>query len=196
MEEASPEVQSLTDVLAALSNASDRHDVLSVRDILTEIGDRSFATVLLVPALLLVSPVSAIPGTPTIGAVLVILIVLQWIMGRDHLWFPDAIMRRSIKAQRVRTGVRWLERPASWVDRHARQRLVFLTRGPLGLLPLFVTLSIAATWPLLELLPMVTSIGAFTVSLFAFGLMTKDGLWIAIGYGFVGLLVTVATLAV
>jgi hypothetical protein len=196
MQDAPHDVESLSDVLAALKSASNRAEVLSVRDILTEIGDRSFATVLLVPALLLVSPLSAIPGTPTIGAILIILIVLQWLMGRRHLWFPETVMRRSIKAERVRAGAHWLERPAGWIDSHARQRLVFLTRGPLSLLPLFLILIIAATWPVLELLPMVTSIGAFTVTLFAFGLMTKDGLWIALGYGFVGLLVTVASFLV
>lgn len=188
--------QSLCDVLAALDRIAAKADRLTVRDILGEIGNRSFAAILLVPALILVSPVSAIPGTPTVSALIVILITLQWLFGRDHLWLPDFIMERSIASRQIARAVAWLRRPSRWVDRHSHQRLVFLTGGPLSVLPLVVVLAIAATWPMLELLPMVTSIGAFAVALFAFGMMTRDGLWIALGYAFVGLLVTVARLVI
>ena len=159
---------------------------------LTEIGDRSFATALLVPALILVSPISGIPGTPTIGAVVVILIVAQWIAGRDHLWLPGFVMRRRVKSARMRRALTWFDRPAAFLDRHTVPRLTALTAGPLAVLPLLAVLAIAATWPLLELLPFVTTIGAFAVSLFAFGLMTRDGAYVALGYLFVGALAALA----
>jgi hypothetical protein len=38
----------------------------------------------------------------------------------------------------------------------------------------------------------VTTIGAFAVSLFAFGLMTRDGAYVVMGYAFVGGLVALA----
>jgi hypothetical protein len=188
---ASPEASSLTGVLTALRRAA-RGDELSVQDMLSEIGDRSFATALLVPALILVSPISGIPGTPTLGAVIVILIVAQWIAGRDHLWLPGFVTRRRVSSERMRRALAWFDGPAAFVDRHTAPRFTALTSGPLALLPLFTVLCIAATWPLLELLPFVTTIGAFAVSLFAFGLMTRDGAYVVMGYAFVGGLVALA----
>lgn len=185
------ETSSLTGVLAALRRAAHGDD-LSVQDMLTEIGDRSFATALLVPALILVSPISGIPGTPTIGAIIVILIVAQWIAGRDHLWLPDFVTRRRVSSVRMRRALTWFDRPAAFLDRHTAPRLSLLTTGPLAVLPLLTVLVIAATWPLLELLPFVTTIGAFAVSLFAFGLMTRDGAYVVLGYLFVGGLAALA----
>lgn len=182
---APPETASLTGVLAALRRAAHGEE-LSVQDMLAEIGDRSFATALLVPALILVSPISGIPGTPTLGAIVVILIVGQWIAGRDHLWLPGFVMRRRVSSARLLKALAWFDRPAAFLDRHTAPRLSLLTMGPLMLLPLLTVLAIAATWPLLELLPFVTTIGAFAVSLFAFGLMTRDGAYVALGYVFVG----------
>ena len=182
-----PDNTSLTGVLSAIRRAG-RNESLSVEDVLAEIGDRSFATALLVPALVLVSPVSGIPGTPTIGAIIVILIVLQWIFGRSHLWLPRFIMQRRVRSDQMHRALAWFDRPAAFIDRHTYSRLSLLTSGPLTLLPLLTVLAIAATWPLLELLPFVTTIGAFAVSLFAFGLMTKDGAYVVLGYAFVGAL--------
>jgi len=182
---------SLTSVLSAIRRAA-REDSLSVGDVLSEIGDRSFATALLVPALILVSPVSGIPGTPTIGALIVILIVAQWIVGRDHLWLPGFIMRRRVGSDRMRRALAWFDRPAAFIDRNTYSRLTVLTSGPLSVVPLLTVLAIAATWPLLEFLPFVTTIGAFAVSLFAFGLMTKDGAYVLLGYAFVGGLAMIA----
>lgn len=182
---------SLSEVLSAIRKAA-KNESLSVRDVLMEIGDRSFATALLVPALILVSPVSGIPGTPTIGALIVILIVAQWIFGRDHLWLPGFIMERRVKSDRMRRALAWFDRPAAFIDRHTYPRFVMLTTGPLAVIPLLTVLAIAATWPLLELLPFVTTIGAFAVSLFAFGLMTKDGAYVVLGYLFVGGLAALA----
>jgi hypothetical protein len=180
---------SLASVLAAIRQAA-RGETLCVRDIFEEIGERSFATALLIPALLLVSPLSGIPGTPTIGALVVMLIVVQWIAGRDHLWLPDVLMRRRLRSSRVLKALEWLDRPARVFDRNAAARLSFLTRGPFALAALLTILLIAASWPFLELLPFVTSIGAFAVSLFAFGLMTRDGAWVAVGFLLVGGLAT------
>lgn len=156
-----------------------------VRDVMHRIGDGSFAPALLVVALVLVSPVSAIPGMPTLGGLIILLIALQWVAGRHHLWLPDVFMRRGIAAARMDQAVGFLRGPAAWIDRHSRRRLRILTRQPFRLMALLVIIATAATWPFLELLPMFTSVSAFAVSLFAIGLMTRDGAFIVAGYAFV-----------
>ncbi len=182
------EAPSLTAVLAAIRKAA-RDDSLAVRDVLAEIGERSFAAALLMPALILVSPISGIPGTPTIGALIVILVVMQWLVGREHLWLPEFIIRRTVATGRIRSALAWFDRPAAFIDRHSFHRLAFLTEGPLSVLPLLTVLAIAATWPVLEFLPFLTTIGAFAVLLFAFGLMMQDGAYVVTGYVFVAGLV-------
>lgn len=175
----------LRDVLSRL-RAAPNGDAVSVQNIVARIGDNSFATALLIVSLIMVTPLSGIPGAPTTGAALIFLIVGQWIAGRKHLWLPDFLMRRSIDRDRFERGLRWLDRPAGFIDRHTRPRLKLLSHRPLRWVPQTAILLIVATWPFLELLPFFTTVCAVGVALLAFGLMTFDGLWVLAGYIWVG----------
>ena len=176
---------SLTELLDALRPAPGA-DRITVAEILRRFGGRSFAPVILVPALILVSPLSAIPGSPTLGMLIIVTVTVQALLGRRHLWLPQVLMRRSVPAHRMARAVAWLERPVAWVDRHTRDRLHLLTVAPLDRIALLAILCTALPWPLLEPLPMVTSIGAFGVSMLALGMMVRDGLYIVLGYAFIG----------
>lgn len=180
------DIKTLSGILAAIRHAA-THDTVSVGDILAEIGDQSFGPALLLPALILVSPLSGIPGLPTIGAAIVILIAVQSLAGRRHLWLPAVLMRRQVSSARMRKALSYIDSPAAWVDRHSTGRLALLSTPPFRTASLLIIVGIAATWPLLELLPLVTSIGAFAVSLLSIGLLTRDGIYVFAGYTFVGL---------
>ena len=180
------EPRTLGELLDAIEPGDNTADI-SLGEILDQIGARSFAPVILVQALLMISPLSAIPGMPTMSGLLIIIVSLQWVFARKHLWLPDVLLRRRIAASKVSRAVAWLRKPTRWVDRHSHRRLRVLTTPPLTLVPKVSILLIAASWPVLELLPMVTSIGAFAVALLAFGMMTRDGAFLAGGYVAIGL---------
>ena len=179
------EPQSLNDILNCLRKAAEGEHV-SVRDILGQIGSHSFAPLLLVPALILISPISGIPGTPTIGAFIILLIAGQAVLGRDHLWLPGFIMRRKIRTERFCKALDFMQRPVDFIDRHSHKRLAILTYRPMSFIALGICISIAAIMPFLELLPMVTSLGATAIALFALGLMVSDGLFVMTGYAVIG----------
>ena len=56
----------------------------------------------------------------------------------------------------------------------------------MSFIALGICISIAAIMPFLELLPMVTSLGATAIALFALGLMVSDGLFVMTGYAVIG----------
>ena len=156
-------------------------DSVTVREVLQKVGENSFATALLTVALVTVTPLSGIPTVPTISAIVISVIVLQWMLGREHLWVPDWILRRSVASSRVRSAVDWLDRPAAFIDRHTKPRFHLLTQPPFSILALMIVLMVVATWPFLELLPLFTTVCAVGVALVAFSLMTEDGLWMIAG---------------
>ena len=167
-------------------------DRVAVRRVFEKTGEDSFATALVVVSLVMVTPLSGIPTAPTLGAILIFTISLQWMVGRTHLWLPEWIMRREVKSERVHDALEWLEKPARFIDRNTRCRLSALTHRPLGGIALLVILAVVTTWPFLEVLPFFTTVCAVGVSLLAFGLMTKDGLWLVLGYLFIATLVGIA----
>ncbi len=184
---ASPTEDPLQTLLAHLRSAAKGDDV-SVQDLVESTGENSFATLLFVVALIMVTPLSGIPTAPTIGAVIIALIVGQWALGRDHLWLPGWIARREVSSKTFCKGLEWAKKPAAFIDRHTHSRLTPLARRPLKVIPLAAILLIVATWPFLEILPFFTTLCAVAVALFAFGLMVKDGLYILAGFGYVAIL--------
>lgn len=174
-------VQNLTGLLDTLERAA-KSDSVSIRQILEEMGDRSFTPLILAISVLLISPISGIPTVPTISAVIMVLIAAQKVLGRDHLWLPDVIARREVASKKFRNGIDWLRKPCGWVDRHSHERLSVLTHRPLRLVGFALCVLIPLCWPPLELLPMVTSVGALAIALIAFGMLTHDGLYVLLGY--------------
>lgn len=178
--------KTLNNLLDGMEHAASGEWV-SIGDIMHEFGDRAITPLILIIALLLVSPLSGIPGTPTIAAILIVTLSLQALFGRRRLWLPRWLLRRQLSAQRVRQAVGWMRRPCGWIDRHSHQRLGFLTIGPMRWVTLAVCVLIPLSWPLLEVLPFFTSFGAGTISLMSLGLFTRDGIYVLAGYGIVGI---------
>jgi hypothetical protein len=92
------------------------------------------------------------------------------------------LRHRKVGAERMHKALNWLEKPSGWMDRHSHNRLRILTSGPARLPAYVATALIAASWPLLELLPFVTSFGAGSVAMIMYGLMVRDGAYTLAGY--------------
>ena len=187
--------RTLSDLLDQVQSATEDPPV-SVETVLDNLGERSFAPVILVVALLMVSPLSGIPGAPTMSALVIVLIGCQALLGRHHRWLPGAVLRRSVSEARLRTAVDWLRKPAAWLDRHSQKRWPILTAPPARLFTMATCVAVPLVWPLLELLPFVTSFGAGAVSLLSFGLLTRDGLYVLLGYAVIAGLGATALLLV
>ncbi len=180
------DLKKLGDILDAIDTAGDG-DTVSIADVLDETGSRSFAPLMLIPALILISPISGIIGLPTIFASVIALITAQKLIGRDHVWMPEKLRRRKIGSDKLQKATDWLRPVARFVDRHMHSRLSALVSTPANMVTLLTILGICILIPFLEVLPFVTSIFALAISLFAVGLLARDGVFTLLGYLQVGL---------
>ncbi|NNE53472.1 MAG: exopolysaccharide biosynthesis protein [Sulfitobacter sp.] len=177
---------SLTRLLDAINTKGEGRTV-TFREMLDQIGENAITPFILVIAVLMVSPLSGIPGTPTVSALIIFTMTVQALSGRKRLWLPEALLRQKIRVRYLQRAVRWLRAPCAFLDHHSQRRLAFLTVGPMRWVTLGVCALIPLTWPLLELLPMVTSFGAATIALLVFGLFTRDGVYVLWGYTVIAL---------
>ncbi|MFN4271604.1 MAG: exopolysaccharide biosynthesis protein [Aliihoeflea sp.] len=171
--------EDLSDVLDQLEDAGDGETV-SVGDIVKEIGGDAFGPLLLVPALFLVTPVSGVPGMPSIGSLLISLIAIQIVLGRDTLWLPGFLRRREMKKQRLDKALSWLRKPAGWIDRISSERLIVLTQRPWIMLPASLCALMVLLAPAFETVPFSVSIAAGAVALFALGMVARDGIMVLV----------------
>lgn len=176
----------LTHLMDRLTEAS-RGQHVSVSDVLDKLGRRGIVPFILVVALLTASPLSGIPGVPTFAAFLIITLALQALLGRRRVWLPKRVLKLQVASDRLQTAVSWLRRPSAFVERYSRHRLSVLTNGVMRGVALLVCAIVALFWPPLEFLPFMSTFGAGIVCLLAFGLMTRDGLYVLTGYCVLGL---------
>lgn len=171
--------KNLDDLLQQLEQAGEDDRPVSIRSMLEATDRRSFGALLLVPGLLVLSPLSGIPGLPSVFALMVTLIALQLLVGRKHFWLPAWLLQRSAPRRKYDKALAFLRRPARQVDRVLRRRLTFLTHGPLAIrISALLCLAIAATMPPLEIVPFGNSIAGGALTLLGLGLLARDGLMI------------------
>jgi len=156
-------------------SAAGGDDYVCVGHLLDVMGERSFGALMLVPSLLLVSPLSGIPGFSSLTGVVIVLIAGQMLAGRDHIWLPQKLRERCIAREKLEKALRFLTPGARTVDRLVKPRLTFLTRSPFSRAVPAICVAIGLCMPLMEILPFASSILAAAVAAFALALIARDG---------------------
>ena len=166
---------------------------VSVEQLMRSFGHASFIPLLILPALILITPLSGVPGLSTVCGLIIMLIAGQRLVGHRQIWLPGWIRRRTMKSARLHAGLEKILPFTRFVDRISRKRLTFLFRPPLVLLlPLACTL-FGAVMPLMEFVPFSSSLIGVAVTLIAFSMLTRDGLFALLALAPVGLVIWAVT---
>lgn len=153
----------------------------TVGEIVDRLGRASYTPLLMVPALLVASPLSGVPGFSSVCGLVIAAVSMQQIMRRPALWLPRWLSGAGMPARRMHDAVRWLRRPARALDRVTRKRLQWLTYPPFSIMPQSLCLICGAVMPLLELVPFTSSMLGVVVAVLATGMFMADGLLVLFG---------------
>ena len=159
---------------------------VSVADLMDTIGERSFGPLLLVPSLIAVSPVGAIPGLPAITSAVIVLIAAQILIGHDHFWLPGWLQRRSMDARKMEYGLEKFRFVARFIDHLLRPRWAWATRGPFLYAIAAACLAIGLITPILELVPLGGIPPNAAIVAFSLAITARDGLWALLALIFTG----------
>lgn len=172
---------SIGDVVDGIEDIADKQDNVAINDLLDEFGDRSFAPLMLILALVGITPVGAIPGVPTILGVCIALIAVQMAWGRDHVWLPKFVTTRGIKSKRLTKGKGALDKIAEVMDAVAKRRLKALASGPARRVAAGLIVVLCLALPVLELVPFAATAPFLSIAILSLALMVRDGLVLLIG---------------
>ncbi|MGC1954649.1 MAG: exopolysaccharide biosynthesis protein [Gammaproteobacteria bacterium] len=188
-----PEPKSLEQVLDRIAAAAPNQDRVSLREIVTPLGPRAFGPWLVLAGLITLSPVGDIPGTPTIMALLVLLISGQLLFHRSQFWLPSWMLKRSVARHKLETGVKWMRRPARFIDGVLRTRVTALTGNVGGYTIAGTCILIALAMPPMELVPFSATGAGIALVAFGLALIANDGLVALLAFGFT--IVTIGAVA-
>jgi hypothetical protein len=153
-------------------------------------GQGGLGQVLFVLALPVLVPLP--PGASMVLALPLLIVAPQIVAGRDQLWLPGWLARRTFDraafTKLVGRVLPLLER----IEALGRPRISVLT-GPMGARALGVAATLMALVLVLPI-PFANLLPALALGLFALGLTRRDGLLVLGGYALLGLAVAVIDL--
>lgn len=167
---------SLTGITREALDHSDGERV-SVDDMLSTFGSASFVPLLILPSLLVMSPLGGVPGLSSLFGIMIVLIAGQRLIGQKSIWLPGFIRNRSIESDKAAGAMKKMLPATRFIDRHSRRRLAFLFRDPLALILPFACVLAGAFMPVLELVPFASAFLGFAVMLIAYAMLSRDGLF-------------------
>ena len=170
------EPKSVEDVIGELDELAAHNDKVCIGDVLDDFGGRSFGPFIMLPALIEITPVGGIPGVPTFLAVIIALVAVQMLFGKDHIWMPQFIQRRAVGAKKLHRSVKKLRGIAHWLDGHSKDRLRKLTEGIRLKVAALAVIILCVTVPPLEFLPFASSGPMLAIAAIGLALIVHDGL--------------------
>lgn len=168
--------KSLTDVVDQLEDKASEDGDLSAQDALDEFAGRLFGPLLVIPGLVTVTPVGAIPLVPTVMGVWTLLVAGQALLGRTHPWLPGMIANRSVNEEKFRDSIDQFRPWIKYFDRIAKPRLTYMVRGPMKYVIAAICIVLACTFPPLELVPFGCAMPGIALLLLGLAVTSRDGL--------------------
>jgi len=158
--------------------AAEANGPISIAEIRSALGDRSFATLLLLFAVINLIPILP-PGSTAILGLPLILISAQMVWGSETVWLPKRMLRISFSEQQFRRAtdrmVPWLER----VERYVRPRYwpFWPKQGERIVGTICLILGIVVTLPI----PLGNWLPAFSIAILSLALTERDGAMLCAG---------------
>lgn len=157
-------------------------------------GQRAAGPMLLFPALVLVSPLSIIPGVPTMVGTSTVLIAGQIALGRQHLWLPKWLSDRCLPSRHAERLVKFLKPVSEKVDGVAKRRWQNLLDGPLRRVGAGICLLVGMLMPFMEVIPFTSTWAGVTVATYGLAITARDGLLAVVWIALVATVISVAAL--
>ncbi len=185
------EVHSVTDILGKLRELADKKQRVSIGDVLDAIGDRSYGPAIMIPALIEITPIGGIPGVPTILAAIIALTAAQLLFGKEHLWLPGFVQKRSVSEGKLHDAADKLDGIAAKLDQWFHGRLPRFTGGMWPRIAAAFIIVLCCTVPPLELVPFASTAPMAVIAAFGLALLVRDGLLMLIALGLSTLVLTI-----
>jgi hypothetical protein len=146
-----PRIHDLESLLDRVEQLTYTNGEVCLEDIIDVVGTRWFGPLLMVPGLVMVVPgVGDIPGVSALMGFVVLLVSVQAIFDRSTVWLPHWIASRAVSEAKVKRAIKWLRRPAVFVDNMTKRRLTWAVRHSSMYVIAATCILIAAMTPLLD----------------------------------------------
>lgn len=159
------------------------HKRVSVGRILDVMGQRGFGPLLLLPSLLVISPVGELPGACAVLGAILFLISIQIVMGQDTPWFPRALRDITFSGKKFSERLKKMKPFTKSVDKYLENRLSSLASNEIVIrFTAFVCLLLSIAIAVLSIIPLAPLMLGLPSFAFSLGMTARDGVILLLGY--------------
>lgn len=151
---------------------------VSVAQILDALDTRSFGLAVLLFSLPSVVPMP--PGVPTVVGIILLIVALQMVIGREDLWLPGILSKREFDRPSLVKAFEGLAPKLAVIERVMKPRLLLMT-GRVGSVFIGVIVLIMAIVLILPLPPGGNFPPALACAVLGLGLAQRDGVVVLLG---------------
>lgn len=162
-------------LLHAVRGESER---VSVAEIIDALDARSFGLAVLLFSLPSVVPMP--PGIPTVVGIILLIVSIQMVFGREDLWLPGILSRRTLPRKSLVGAFEGLTPRLAWLEHLMKPRLLFMT-GKLGTILIGAVVLVMAVVLILPLPPGGNFPPALACAVLGMGLVQRDGVVVLLG---------------
>ena len=166
----------LTGTLEAIEENTEG-DKIDVGTLVSSLNARGFGPLLIGPSLIVILPTGAIPGMPSICALMLIFVSVQIMVGRKNPWLPSRLKDISFSRETFINVISKSKPYTKKIDKFIYPRLEILTSDKL--IPLIALLSIvlSVAVSILGFIPFLAALPALGILMLGVGLTAHDGVW-------------------
>ncbi len=173
---------SLSGLLDHFVDSTEGQDNVKIVDLLDSLSSRSHGPMLLLPAIISISPIGMIPGMSIVTGTLIILIATQMMFFSSRPWIPKRLEYFQFSREKLKTGVEKMQPWVKWIEKVVHRRFDFLASGNAIYPVAIICVLLAISFYPLAFVPLGVLIPGFAITMFAIGLTAQDGLLVAIGF--------------
>jgi hypothetical protein len=151
---------------------------VTVGQILDALDARAFGLATLIFSLPSVVPIP--PGVPTVVGIALLIVSLQMVIGRQELWLPGFLTKRSFSRVALVRAFEKLAPRLEAVEKIAKPRLLFMT-GRIGTVAIGLVVLFMAVVLILPLPPGGNFPPALACAILGMGLAERDGIIVLFG---------------
>jgi hypothetical protein len=172
---------SVNEVLDAVIEQTEGKEDATIKDVLEAFDGRAYGPLLMIPALVVITPIGAIPAVPTMMGLFTIFVAAQAVFNKSHPWVPGFITARGVERDTLEDSFENMRGWAKWFDKLTKRRMTWLVDPPGEQVMAALCVLVACTLPPLEFIPFAGAAAGLAIGCFAIGFLARDGLFALFG---------------
>lgn len=151
---------------------------VAVREIVDALDARSFGIAVLLFSLPSIVPMP--PGVPTVVGIILLIVAIQMVFGREDLWLPGILAKQTFDRKSLVGAFAGLAPRLAVIERVMKPRLLFMT-GRVGSVFIGIIVLVMAVVLILPLPPGGNFPPALACAVLGLGLAQRDGVIVGLG---------------